>query len=81
MTNLIAIAPKGGRIKTNLTNGKGYPIISWHKKTYQRQDWFYITDDNGNELYCVPEYDFYLNRLNWTIRRMTIFERIKYFFV
>ena len=81
MTNLIAIAPKKGKISSYLTNGKKYPIISWHKWKYQGQDWFYITDDNGDELYCVPEDDFYLNGLNWTIRRMTIFERIKYFFV
>ena len=71
MTNLIAIAPKEGKIARHLTNGKEYPIIEWHKKTTEPQDWFYITDDDGDELYCVPEGEWDLNGLDWTIKEAT----------
>lgn len=81
MTNLIAIAPKEGKISSYLTNGKGYPIIEWHKKIYQRQDWFCIKSDTGYILYCTQNESAHLHDLNWAIRRMTIFERIKYLFV
>ena len=71
MTNLIAIAPKEGKIARFLTNGKEYPIIEWHKKTTELQDWFYITDNEGRKRYCVPEDDLDLNGLDWTIKEVT----------
>lgn len=71
MTNLIAIAPKDGKIARFLTNGKEYPIIEWHKKTQELKDWFYITDDDGDKILCVPEGDWDLNGLNWTIKEAT----------
>jgi hypothetical protein len=67
MTNLIAIAPKEGKISSYLTNGKEYPIIEWNKKTKQNRANFCIIDDDGEKIYCTPIGSAHLTELNWTI--------------
>ena len=74
MTNLIAIAPKEGRIEPYLTNGKEYPIISIDKKEDGSHEvfggrgrGFYITDDEGYKLTCLEFGDLHIGRYDWTI--------------
>ena len=68
MANLIAIAPKKGKIAEYLTNGKEYPITVCDEHGY----YFRIIDDEGCEIFCTSsKCSAHLHGLNWTIKEAT----------
>ena len=58
----IAIPPK--ECHSWLTPEKEYPILSWSDDGFK----FYIIDDEGDELICVPYNDGHIKRNDWILK-------------
>lgn len=67
LKNGMFVTPPNNGAQGNFTKDKKYQVSSVSKSDLEFGNNLYITDDNGIACYCLLNYCFHINNLNWKI--------------